>query len=195
MNRWVRSRPRSARRRRRRARSRQALTVSLMQPGVEPIRVAETGQVAPGADECLLDRVARELRVPKDQASGRVQPREGRVDESGEGVMIAPPRAFDELSLVHGRLWLCHDHGGRVRQGMASPSRERFTAGACRKITAPRRSAHACVAGPLLRGAGCELFVAYGGQARARSFRIRSAASLPGAPMTQPPGCVPEPHW
>ena len=28
-----------------------------------------------------------------------------------------------------------------------------------------------------------------------RSFRIRSAASLPGAPMTQPPGCVPEPHW
>ena len=33
------------------------------------------------------------------------------------------------------------------------------------------------------------------GQARARSLRIRSAASLPGAPITQPPGCVPEPHW
>ena len=32
-------------------------------------------------------------------------------------------------------------------------------------------------------------------QARARSLRIRSAASFPGAPMTQPPGCVPEPHW
>src|SRR5262249_54156615 len=29
----------------------------------------------------------------------------------------------------------------------------------------------------------------------ARSFRICAAASLPGAPMTQPPGCVPEPHW
>ena len=75
-----------------------------VEPGVEPIRVAETRQVAPRTDECLLDRVARELRVPKDQASGRVQPRESRVDESGEGVMIAPPRAFDELSLVHGRL-------------------------------------------------------------------------------------------
>ena len=85
-----------------------------MQPGIEPVRVAETRQVAPGADECLLDRVARELRVPKDEASGRVQPREGRVDESGEGVMIAPPRAFDELSLVHGRLDCRHDHGGRV---------------------------------------------------------------------------------
>jgi hypothetical protein len=75
-----------------------------MQPGIEPVRVAQTRQVTPGADECLLDRVARELRIPKDEASGRVQPREGRVDESGEGVMIAPSRAFDELSLVHGRL-------------------------------------------------------------------------------------------
>ena len=31
--------------------------------------------------------------------------------------------------------------------------------------------------------------------ARARSLRIWPAASLPGAPMTQPPGCVPDPHW
>ena len=75
-----------------------------MEPGVEPIRVAEARQVAPGPDQSLLDRVARELRVPKDEASCRVQPREGRVDELGEGVMIAPLRAFDELSLVHGRL-------------------------------------------------------------------------------------------
>ena len=30
---------------------------------------------------------------------------------------------------------------------------------------------------------------------RARSLRIRPAASLPGAPITQPPGWVPEPHW
>jgi hypothetical protein len=32
-------------------------------------------------------------------------------------------------------------------------------------------------------------------RARSRSPRIRWAASLPGAPVTQPPGCVPEPHW
>ena len=75
-----------------------------MQPCVEPIRVAKARQVAPSPDQRLLDRVARELRVPKDEASGRVQPREGRVDELGEGVMIAPLRASDELSLVHGRL-------------------------------------------------------------------------------------------
>ncbi len=28
-----------------------------------------------------------------------------------------------------------------------------------------------------------------------RSLRICWLASLPGAPITQPPGCVPEPHW
>src|SRR3954447_8830236 len=95
-----------------------------VEPSVKSMRITETTQVPPGADECLLDRVARELRVSKDQSGCRVQPREGRVDESGEGVMIAPLRAFDELSLVHGRLEMCHDHDGRARQGMASPSRE-----------------------------------------------------------------------
>ena len=75
-----------------------------VQPGFEPVGIAESRQLSPGSNECLLDRVARELRVPEDQPSGSVQPREGGVDELGEGIMIAPPRAFDELSLVHGRL-------------------------------------------------------------------------------------------
>ena len=72
------------------------------QPGVEPVRVAKPGQVPPGADQTFLDRVARELRVPDDETSCRVQPRKRRVDEPGEGVMIATPRAFDKGSLVHG---------------------------------------------------------------------------------------------
>lgn len=75
-----------------------------VQPGVEAVRVAKPGQVAPGADESLLDRVARELRVAEDQSSRRVQPREADIDERGEGVMFASPRSLDEGSLVHGRL-------------------------------------------------------------------------------------------
>src|SRR4051812_18473932 len=75
-----------------------------LQPGVEPVRIAETGQVAPSADHRLLDGVARELAVAEDQAGGRVQPREAPVDEVGEGVMLALPRSLDESSLVHGRL-------------------------------------------------------------------------------------------
>ena len=77
-----------------------------VEPGLEPVGITETRQVAPGADEGLLDRVARELRVPEDEASGRVQPREGRIDERREGVMIASLRPTDELSLVHDRLCL-----------------------------------------------------------------------------------------
>ena len=44
------------------------------------------------------------------------------------------------------------------------------------------------------RAAACRSY-APAAFALARSLRICPAASLPGAPMTQPPGCVPEPHW
>ena len=73
-----------------------------MQPRLETVRIAQAPEIAPGAEQGVLDRVARELRVPDDQAGRRVQPRDRAFDELGEGVMIASPRAFDELSLVHG---------------------------------------------------------------------------------------------
>ena len=50
-----------------------------MQPGVEPVRITKSGQIPPGAYQGVLDRVARELRVPKDEARGRVQPGEAAV--------------------------------------------------------------------------------------------------------------------
>ena len=73
----------------------------LAQPGVELVRVAQRRQVAPGADEAVLDRVAGQLRVAKDQAGGCVEPGDGRAGERGEGVMIALPCPFDEVPLVH----------------------------------------------------------------------------------------------
>jgi hypothetical protein len=75
-----------------------------MQPGVEPIGLAKPGEVAPGSDQAILDRVACELGVPEDEAGGAVQPHDGSARELGEGVMIAIPRSLDEPSLVHGRL-------------------------------------------------------------------------------------------
>ena len=67
----------------------------------------------------------RELRIPKDQACGRVEARDLRAGERFEGVMIAPLRSFDQVSLVHDRLWL--DAGiCRVSDGMASPSSKSF---------------------------------------------------------------------
>ena len=70
-------------------------------PGVEPVRIAERRQGPPGADESILDTVARELRVPEDQPGRRVQPRDGVAGKRREGVMIAPLRPLDEVSLVH----------------------------------------------------------------------------------------------
>ena len=67
------------RRRRCRAASMQALHGESMEPGVEPVGVAQPRQVPPGPHQRLLDRVARELRVPEDESGGRVQPRDGRA--------------------------------------------------------------------------------------------------------------------
>ena len=67
-----------------------------MEPGVEPFRVAKPGEVLPGSDVSLLDRVTCELRVPEDQPGCRVQPHDRRVDQLGEGVMIALLRSIDE---------------------------------------------------------------------------------------------------
>jgi hypothetical protein len=43
-----------------------------MEPRIEPVRIAKSGQVAPGSDHGLLDRVARELAVAEDQSGGSV---------------------------------------------------------------------------------------------------------------------------
>jgi hypothetical protein len=62
-----------------------------MQPGVPAVRIAQSGKVAPGAHQSLLDRVARKLRVPEDESGYRVQSRDGSSGQHGKGVMIAPP--------------------------------------------------------------------------------------------------------
>jgi len=99
----------------------------LAEPGVEPIRVAQRRQVTPGADEALLDRVARELRVPEDQPGRRVEPRDGRAGKQREGVMIASLRPLDEVSLVHDNPRWCAAVRSRSH-GMASISGDSFRA-------------------------------------------------------------------
>jgi hypothetical protein len=75
-----------------------------LQPGADAIRIAKPGQIAPGTDQALLDRILGQVRVAKDQPGGRVQPPKSAIDEHGKGVMIASPRPFDEPSLIHDRL-------------------------------------------------------------------------------------------
>ena len=44
-----------------------------VEPGIELVRITKSGQVSPGSHQGVLDRVARELRVPEDESRGRVQ--------------------------------------------------------------------------------------------------------------------------
>jgi hypothetical protein len=75
-----------------------------IEPGIEPPGVAQASDVTPGSKKRVLDRVLRKLAVTEDQPSRCVQPRDGRFDELGEGVMIASLRSLDETLLVHMRL-------------------------------------------------------------------------------------------
>lgn len=75
-----------------------------MEPTVETIRIAQSGQVSPCPDERFLDCVAGELPIPKDQPCGCVQSSDTRVNELGKGVMIASPGPLHECSLIHGCL-------------------------------------------------------------------------------------------
>ena len=71
-----------------------------VQPGVEPLGIAKSGQVPPGVQQRVLDRVSRELAVPEDSRAA-ASPRDGRASEYGEGGVIAPLCLLDETSLVH----------------------------------------------------------------------------------------------
>lgn len=75
-----------------------------VEPAVEGIQLAQSGQASPGPNERFLDRVAGKLSIAEDQSCGCVQPCGARADEHGEGVMIASPCTFHESSLVHGCL-------------------------------------------------------------------------------------------
>ena len=67
-----------------------------IEPGVEPIRVTQTSDVAPCSKERLLDRVAGELRVAQDESGGDIQADDRAVDKRGVGVLIATLDAFHE---------------------------------------------------------------------------------------------------
>src|SRR6185295_3028385 len=75
-----------------------------VEPGVESFGVAERWQVAPGAHEGLLGRVLAPFRVAQDEAGDCIEAGDRGSCQGGEGVMIALPRLFHELQLLHCRL-------------------------------------------------------------------------------------------
>lgn len=70
-----------------------------VEPGVEPLRVAQRGQIAPGSDQRFLGGILRELGVAQDVASGRVQPIDGTAGKHAEGLAVSALCPVDELRL------------------------------------------------------------------------------------------------
>ena len=70
-----------------------------VEPGVEAIGIAQTGQIPPAPDERLLDGVLRTVGILEDETSRGVQSTDRGACQHGEGVMIAFPSSLHEVSL------------------------------------------------------------------------------------------------
>ena len=68
-----------------------------VEPGVEPGRVAQRGQITPGADQGVLDGVHRPVRIPEHEPGGGIEAGDRGACQHGEGVMIATPRPLHEV--------------------------------------------------------------------------------------------------
>jgi hypothetical protein len=74
-----------------------------MQPRVPSVRVAQGREVSPGMDECFLDGVLGEVRVPQGQASDSEEAVASGRRENLEGLVIALACRLDDIAL-HGPL-------------------------------------------------------------------------------------------
>ena len=69
-----------------------------VEPGIEPIRIAQRGKLLPRANESFLHRILRQPLVPEDQASDRVQAIAGRGREDFECPVVPASCSLDEIA-------------------------------------------------------------------------------------------------
>jgi hypothetical protein len=69
-----------------------------MEPGIEPIRIAQRGKLLPRANESFLHRVLRQVSLSKDQASDRVKAIASGGREDFECLMVSAGCSLDEIA-------------------------------------------------------------------------------------------------
>jgi hypothetical protein len=69
-----------------------------VKPGVEPIGIAERGELLPGANEGLLHRVFGEIGHPKDEERHGVEAVATRRREGIECPVVPMARGLDEIA-------------------------------------------------------------------------------------------------
>ena len=67
-----------------------------IQPSIEVVGITQLAEIPPGLRQPVLNRVACELGVAEDEASGRVEPSDRPPNERRKGVVVAAASAFDE---------------------------------------------------------------------------------------------------
>src|SRR6186713_3016150 len=70
-----------------------------MQPGVEPVRVTQTAEVAPGQEERILNGIGGVLVIAEDEPGGPEESIRHPGRQCREGIEIAPLRPNHEVSL------------------------------------------------------------------------------------------------
>ena len=70
-----------------------------LEPGVEPLRIAEAGQLAPGDHQRLLHSVLGEADVAENAASNPVQHVPTRASQDGECLLVAALGLLDEIAI------------------------------------------------------------------------------------------------
>ena len=114
-----------------------------VQPGIEPLDVAQRRQIPPGSNQRVLGCILREFGVAQDEASDPVQPIDGATGQDAEGLMVSASRPVDEFRL-HVSLHIRGDRSGRL-YATAEHKAEWFKTGSgrgpdYRTVVRPRRS-------------------------------------------------------
>jgi hypothetical protein len=91
-----------------------------MEPRVEPVRIAESGQVAPGDHQRFLDGILGPIDVAEDPLRDREEPVATRTEQVGVCLPVAASGRLDEIA-IHGLRPSLTPSGG-VRGRRVSPS-------------------------------------------------------------------------
>jgi len=68
-------------------------------PGVEPVRIAEVRQVTPGDHQCVLQGILGPVDIPKDSMRDSEEPTAAKLDQVDERRLVASHCRLDEIAI------------------------------------------------------------------------------------------------
>jgi hypothetical protein len=69
------------------------------EPGIEPVRIAEAGQLTPGDHQSLLHRILGPVDIAEDPLGDREEPVSAGLRQAAKGLPVAPLGQLDEIAI------------------------------------------------------------------------------------------------